>query len=92
VSTRIGEALGRIERFAGDAVRNGREFAETNACAFAFALARTTAALSMAEYAAWTGGTGSHAAATAAVRRWCERDLARLENAEGPVPSPMLIG
>ena len=92
VSTRIGEALGSIERFAGSAARNGREFAETHARAFAFALARTTAALSMAEYAAWTVGTASHAAATVAATRWCERDLARLESAEGPVPSPMLIG
>jgi putative acyl-CoA dehydrogenase len=92
VSARIGEALGGIERFAGHVARDGREFAETYARAFAFALARTTAALSMAQYAAWTVGTGSHAAALAAVTRWCERDLARLDKADGPVPPPMLIG
>jgi len=92
VAARIDDALGTIEQFAARAAGQGREFAETYARAFAFALARTTAALSMAEYAAFTVGSPSHSAALQAVVRWCERDLARLEKADGPVPSPMLIG
>jgi putative acyl-CoA dehydrogenase len=92
VTSRIGEALGTIERFAARATRQGRAFAEAHARAFAFALARTTAALLMAEYASSTVGAAGHSAALAAAMRWCERDLARLENADGPVPSPMLIG
>ena len=92
VSSHIDDALGTIERFAAHATRQGREFSETHARAFAFALARTTVALLMAEYAAWAAGSPSHSAALHAVIRWCERDLARLDNADGPVPSPMLIG
>ena len=92
VASRIDDALGAIERFAAHAARQGREFAETHARSFAFALARTTAALLMGEYAAWTVGSPSHSAALHAVLRWSERDLARLDHADGPVPSPMLIG
>lgn len=92
VSSRIADALGTIEQFAARATQRGREFAETNARAFAFALARTTAALLMAEYAAWSVGGTDHSVALAAASRWCERDLAPVENADGPVPSPMLIG
>jgi len=91
-ASRIDQALGTIERFAAQAARNGREFAETHARAFSFALARTAAALLMAEYAAWSFGSASQAAALHAATRWCERDLARLDNADGPVPSPILIG
>ena len=91
VVSRIDAALGAIERFAAHAARQGREFAERHARAFAFALARTTAALLMAEYATWTVGSPSHPAALGAAISWCERDLARLDNAHGPVPSPMLI-
>lgn len=89
--SRIEAALGFIEHFAARAAAEGREFAEMHARAFAFALARTTSALLMAEYAAWTVGSPSHAAALHAATRWCARDLARLDNADGPVPSPMLI-
>lgn len=91
-ASRIDEALGVIEGFAAGAARQGREFAETHARAFAFALARTAVALLMAEYAAWTAGSPSHSAALQALRRWCARDLARFDNDDGPVPSPMLIG
>jgi alkylation response protein AidB-like acyl-CoA dehydrogenase len=92
VTSRIDDALGSIEQFAGRAARQGREFAETHARAFAFALARTTSALLMAEYVGSTIGSPDHPAALSALTRWCARDLARLDNAEGPVPSPMLIG
>ena len=92
VSSRIGDALGTIERFAARARQQGREFAEAHARAFAFALARTTAALLMAEYEAWSVGATGRSATLAVPVRWCERDLARLENADGPVPSPMHIG
>ncbi|HKN64990.1 MAG TPA: acyl-CoA dehydrogenase family protein [Gemmatimonadaceae bacterium] len=87
----IAEALGTIEQFAARAAREGREFAETHARTFAFAIARTTSALSMAEYAGWTVGSQDHAAALYAAMRWCARDLARLDSADGPVSSPMLI-
>ena len=91
-ASRIDDALGTIEQFAAHAARQGRDFAETHARAFAFALARTTCALSMAEYAIWTVDSPSHSTALDAVMRWCARDLARFDNADGPVPSPMLIG
>ena len=92
VAPRIDEALGTIERFAAHAARQGREFAETHARAFAFAIARTTSALLMAEYAAWTIGSPSHTTALDAAVRWCARELTPLENVDGPVPSPLLIG
>ena len=92
VASRIDDALGTIEHFAAHAARQGRDFAETHARAFAFALARTTCALLMAEYAVWTADSPSHSTALHAVMRWCARDLARLDNVDGPVPSTMLIG
>ena len=92
VTSRVEEALGAIARFAAHAAGEGREFAETHARAFAFALARTTAALLLAEYAAWSVGSAGHTAALHTAVRWCERGLSQLDNADGPVPSSMLIG
>ena len=90
-SSRIDDALGTIERFAAHAARQGREFAESHARAFAFAIARTTAALLLAEHAAWCVGGSDYTSAFVAATRWSERDLARVEKTEAPVPSPMLI-
>jgi alkylation response protein AidB-like acyl-CoA dehydrogenase len=86
------EALAVIERFAERVAAEGREFAESWARAFSYALARTTAASLLLEYADWAIANETDPDAPTAATRWCERDLARLENNEGPVPSPMLLG
>jgi hypothetical protein len=93
-STRVKGALAVIERFAERLVREDREFAESWARAFSYAIARTTAATLLLQYADWSIANASNDAdaAMAAAIRWCERDLAALENREGPVPSPMLLG
>lgn len=92
-STRVNGALGVIERFGERLASEGREFAESWARAFSYAIARTMAATLLLQYADWAI---EHAAndtdAMSAAIRWCERDLAPLENKEGPVPSPMLLG
>jgi len=90
-ATRIDDALGTIEQFAAHALRQGREFAETYARGFAYALARTTAALSMAEYAAFTVGSPAYASALRAALRWCERDLTPVGESERPAAA-MSIG
>jgi hypothetical protein len=93
-STRVKVSLGVIERFAERLAREDREFAESWARAFSYAVARTTAAALLLQYADWSIANASNDAnaAMAAAIRWCERDLAPLENREGPVPSPMLLG
>jgi hypothetical protein len=88
---RVRDALGAIELFAHQLTEEGREFAEAHARAFAYAIARTTTALLLLEYADWTlRGNGDRDAVLAAMR-WCERPLAP-EKDEGPLPSPMIIG
>ena len=58
----------------------------------AYAIARTMAGLLLLEHADWSMAAGESTAAVTAATRWCARDLARLEDDEGPVPSPMFIG
>ena len=89
---RVRDAFQRIEAFADRAAQEGRAFAEVRARSFAYAIARTMAGLLLLEHADWSIAAGESTAAVTAATRWCGRDLARLENDEGPVPSPMLIG
>jgi hypothetical protein len=89
---RINDALRAIEAFAERAAEDGRAYAEVRARSFSYGIARTTAALLLLEHAAWSLASGTGASAMSAAMRWCARDLAPLESAEGPVPSPMLIG
>ncbi len=89
---RVRDALQRIEAFADRFAQEGRAFAEVRARSFAYAIARTMAGLLLLEHADWSIAAGQSTAAVTAATRWCARDLARLEDDEGPVPSPMLIG
>src|SRR5262249_21784455 len=86
------DALNTIEGFAERAADEGREYMEARARAFSYALARTSAALLLLEYADWSRAKGGDSSAEQSASRWCARDLAVLDNAEGPVPSPMFIG
>ena len=89
---RVRDALQRIEAFADRFAQEGRAFAEVRARSFAYAIARTMAGLLLLEHADWSIAAGESTAAVTAATRWCARDLARLEDDEGPVPSPMFIG
>jgi alkylation response protein AidB-like acyl-CoA dehydrogenase len=71
-------ALQRIEDYAARAASAGTEFQQAGARGFAFAVARTEAAALLIEQA---NAQGDQAAVTAA-RRWCERELARLVDAD----------
>jgi hypothetical protein len=75
---RASEAVQAIERYAVRSEREGREFQEAGARAFAYALARTEAAALLIEFAEADRGR----AATVAARRWCARDLAPLASAD----------
>jgi hypothetical protein len=70
--------LQRIEDYAARAATAGTEFQQAGARAFAFAVARTEAAALLIEQA---NAQGDQAAVTAA-RRWCERELAHLVDAD----------
>jgi hypothetical protein len=70
--------LQRIEDYAARAASAGTEFQQAGARGFAFAVARTEAAALLIEQA---NAEGDQAAVTAA-RRWCERELARLVDAD----------
>jgi alkylation response protein AidB-like acyl-CoA dehydrogenase len=91
-TSRLRESLGTIERFAGRAMNESREFAETHARCLSYALARTVAGVLLVKHADWSMASTDDGFALTSANRWCERDLARLESVEGPVPSPMLIG
>jgi alkylation response protein AidB-like acyl-CoA dehydrogenase len=91
-AARVRDALNAIESFAERATDQGRDYVEARARAFSYALARTAAAVLLIEYADWSRANGGGHSAGRAAARWCARDLAALDNAEGPVPSPMFIG
>lgn len=71
---RVSVAVQRIDEYGARAARAGREFQETGARAFSFAIARTEAATLLIEHA---NERGDDAAMTAA-KRWSARDLAPL--------------
>ena len=89
----VRDALRAIEGFAERAAEEGKAYAEVRARSFAYALARTAAALLLLELAQWSlaSGAGDHAAVLAAIR-WCAGSLSPVDKDEGPVPSPLLIG
>ena len=70
----VSAALQRIEEYSALAARSDREFQETGARAFSYAVGRTESATLLVEHAAAV----QDAAAVIAARRWCARDLARL--------------
>ncbi len=72
------EAVQRVERYAAHAEDEGSEFQEAGARAFAYAIARTEAAVLLIEFA---NSVEDHAA-LAAARRWCAGELAPLVNAD----------
>ncbi|MGZ3332360.1 MAG: acyl-CoA dehydrogenase family protein [Gemmatimonadaceae bacterium] len=77
-SERTMGALQRIEDYAARAASAGTEFQQAGARGFAFAVARTEAAALLIEQA---NAQGDQAAVTAA-KRWCERELAHLVDAD----------
>ena len=70
-ATRVRDSLGAIERFAERLANEGREFAESHARAFSYALARTTAGLLLLQYAD-SDAAKTDAFAVAAATRWCD--------------------
>lgn len=70
----VASAVQAIEEYAARATRGGKEFQQTGARAFSYAIARTEAATLLIEHA---GASGDRAAVVAA-QRWCARDLADL--------------
>jgi putative acyl-CoA dehydrogenase len=91
-SARVAEALVTLQAFAERAAQEGREFAELYARAFSYGIARAVCGLLLLEHAQWSAANGADPFAMSAATRWCGRDLTTLENAEGPVPSPILLG
>jgi putative acyl-CoA dehydrogenase len=71
---RVAGAVQRIEDYALRASRSGKEFQQTGARAFSYAIARTEAATLLIEHAQAAGDR----AAIVAAQRWCARDLAPL--------------
>ena len=69
-ATRMRDSLGAIERFAERLANEGREFAESHARAFSYAVARTTAGLLLLQYAASDAAMNDSGAVTAATRWW----------------------
>jgi putative acyl-CoA dehydrogenase len=88
---RVRDALRRLAAFGEQMRGEGRSFAEPRARAFAYTVARITAALLLLEHGDWAISRGDEDPARWAIR-WSSRDLAAALNEEGPVPSPMLIG
>jgi hypothetical protein len=91
-ASRVAEALDALESFTEQIMEQGRDFAELHARAFSFAIARIACAVYLLEQAQWSLAAGQDAAAVPAAIRWCARELASLQTAEGPVPSPMVFG
>jgi alkylation response protein AidB-like acyl-CoA dehydrogenase len=89
---RVRDALRAIESFAARTADEGRAFSEVRARSLAYSIARTTAGVLLLEYGGWSSTLGADPDALVAATRWCARELAPLAEAEGPVPSPMLIG
>jgi hypothetical protein len=85
---RVSTAVQRIETYAAHAAESGKEFQETGARAFSFAIALTEAAALLIEHAA----AGDDDAATTAAKRWCARELETLVegNAEHRAGSALL--
>src|SRR6266513_438876 len=77
-SEQVLTALKRIENYVVRAAREGSEFQQTGARAFAYAIARTEAATRLTELARATPDR----AAVASAQRWCARDLAPLIDAD----------
>jgi alkylation response protein AidB-like acyl-CoA dehydrogenase len=67
--------VGRIRGLLPALADAGPDVVEATAREFAFGLTRTIAASLLIEHAHWAIEQGDAAAAVAAARRWCERDL-----------------
>ena len=71
---RVATSVQRVEEYATRASRSGKDFQQTGARAFSYAIARTEAAVLLIEHA----DTGGDDAAIIAAQRWCARELALL--------------
>ncbi|HEY3114627.1 MAG TPA: acyl-CoA dehydrogenase family protein [Gemmatimonadaceae bacterium] len=70
----VATSVQRVEEYAIRASRSGKEFQQTGARAFSYAIARTEAAALLIEHA----NTSGDDAAIIAAQRWCVRELALL--------------
>jgi alkylation response protein AidB-like acyl-CoA dehydrogenase len=68
---RVSRAVKHIEEYAARASKSDKDFQQTGARAFAYAIARTEAGLLLVEHA----DSASEPAAATAAQRWCARDL-----------------
>lgn len=75
---RVSASLHRIEQYAIRAARSGKEFQQTGARAFSYAIARTEAAVVLIEHANATRDP----VADSAARRWCARELSQLTDGD----------
>ena len=71
----VQQSLLAIERFAKHAPGQGRDFVERHARAFAYAIARTTSAMLLFQYAQWANTGARDDRAITMALRWCERHL-----------------
>jgi len=81
---RVQHSLLAIERFAKHAPGEGRDFVERHARSFAYAIARTTSAMLLLQYAQFANAGARDDRATSMALRWCNRDLTPVGGAELP--------
>jgi alkylation response protein AidB-like acyl-CoA dehydrogenase len=72
---KVRQSLLAIERFAERAPGEGRDFVERHARSFAYAIARTTSAMLLLQYAQFANTKARDDRATTMALRWCQRDL-----------------
>lgn len=72
---KVQHSLLAIERFAARAPVEGREVVERHARSFAYAIARTTSAMLLLQYAQWANTGARDDRAITMALRWCDRDL-----------------
>lgn len=78
---KVQQSLLGIERFAVHAAGEGRDFIERHARSFAYAIARTTAAVLLLQYAQWANTGARDDRAVTMALRWCDRALTDVLNA-----------
>jgi alkylation response protein AidB-like acyl-CoA dehydrogenase len=83
---RVQRSLGVIERFAQRGPAQGRDFVERHARSFAYAIARTTSAMLLLQYAEWANTGARDDRAITMALRWCDRDLSPLGDSEWSAP------
>jgi len=81
---RIREAVRRIEICYEHGLREGVDYLQAGARAFAFSLARTYTAALLLEHAAWSPANGDDTRTKITAQRWCAQELAPLIEPTAP--------